>query len=92
MLTLNVTTQFDKDVKRILKRGLPLEKLEAVVDALLQEIPLDQRFRDHPLSGNYAGFRECHIAPDWLLIYKVSKQQLILTAVRTGTHADLFSK
>ncbi|HEL1541407.1 TPA: type II toxin-antitoxin system YafQ family toxin [Streptococcus suis] len=90
MLTLVTTNQFRKDLKRIKKRGLSLSKLEAVLETLLKEKTLDQRYRDHALVGNYIGFRECHIEPDWLLVYAIDKGQLILTASRTGSHSDLF--
>ena len=90
MLQLVTTGQFLKDYKRLKRRGYNIEMLENVIDTLLKEMPLDRRHRDHSLSGNYAGFRECHILPDWLLIYAVDKGNLILTASRTGTHADLF--
>ncbi|MDO4814917.1 MAG: type II toxin-antitoxin system YafQ family toxin [Gemella sp.] len=90
MLTLATTTQFRKDVKRMKKRGVKLEKLNFLIDKLLKEEVLDPKYRDHALVGNYIGFRECHIEPDWLLIYKVDKGQLILTASRTGSHSDLF--
>ncbi len=66
--------------------------LEKVIDLLQNVKPLDDRYRDHGLVGNYVGFRECHIMPDWLLIYAVDKEKLILTASRTGTHSDVFSK
>lgn len=90
MLTLVTTNQFKKDLKRIKKRGLALSKLEAVLDCLLEEQTLDPKHRDHALVGNYIGFRECHIEPDWLLVYAIDKGQLILTASRTGSHSDLF--
>lgn len=90
MLTLVATNQFRKDLKRIKKRGLSLSKLETVLETLLKEKTLDQRYRDHALVGNYIGFRECHIEPDWLLVYAIDKGQLILTASRTGSHSDLF--
>ena len=92
MLTLVTTSQFRKDYKRIKKRGYDLSRLEGVIDTLLEEKPLDKQFRDHPLTGNYAGFRECHIQPDWLFIYAVQNDTLILTASRTGTHSDLLEK
>lgn len=72
------------------KRGVNLQKLDAVIDKLLHNQILEERYRDHALVGNYIGFRECHIEPDWLLIYKIDKDQLILTASRTGSHSDLF--
>ena len=92
MLNLVTTGQFRRDYKRIKKRGYDMNLLEDVIDLLLKEQSLDDRYHDHGLVGNYAGFRECHILPDWLLIYAISKEQLILTASRTGTHSDLFSK
>lgn len=90
MLQLVTTNQFRKDVKRAKKRGLNLKKLEAVLDALQKEETLGEKHRDHALVGNYMGFRECHIEPDWLLVYAIDKGQLILTASRTGSHSDLF--
>ena len=63
-----------------------------MIQTLLEEKPLDPKHEDHPLVGNYAGFRECHILPNWLLIYTIDKGQLILTASRTGTHTDLLDK
>lgn len=90
MLKLVTTGQFRKDYKRVKKRGYNMRLLEYVIDTLLAEQTLEERYRDHGLSGDYAGFRECHILPDWLLIYTIDKGELILTASRTGTHADLF--
>lgn len=69
-----------------------MKLLEEVIDLLLNEQPLDKHYHDHGLIGNYASFRECHILPDWLLIYTTDKEKLILTASRTGSHADLFAK
>lgn len=91
MLELTTTGQFRKDYKRIKKRGYNMMLLEEVIDLLLKEQPLAQHYRDHELQGNYSGFRECHILPDWLLIYAKDKEKLILTASRTGTHSDLFN-
>ena len=90
MLTLNVTNQFKKDLKLAKKRGLKISKLEYVLELLINELPLDMKYHDHALIGNYIGFRECHIEPDWLLIYAIDKGKLILTATRTGSHSDLF--
>jgi mRNA interferase YafQ len=90
MLTLKTTSRFRKDYNLAKKRGLDLSLLEAVIDTLLEEKALDPKYKDHPLTGDYTGFRECHILPDWLLIYAVHRETLILTASRTGTHADLF--
>ena len=89
-LALRKTSQFEKDVKRMVKRGLPIKELTAVIDRLLEQSPLPEKFHDHPLVGNYIGFRECHIRPDWLLIYTIHSQRLVLTCMRTGTHNDLF--
>ncbi len=90
MLDLVTTTQFRKDLKRIRKRGYDLSKLDDVLQRLLAEEPLEEKHRDHDLIGDYKGFRECHIEPDWLLVYAVDNGKLILTASRTGTHSDLF--
>lgn len=92
MLQLVTTTKFRKDYKRIKKRGYDLSLLENVLNTLLREEPLEKKHRDHALTGNYIGFRECHIQPNWLLIYSVSESELILTASRTGTHSDLFDE
>ena len=91
-LRLVPTSQFKKDYKKAKKRGLPLSELHAVLDKLCAEEQLEERHRDHALAGSYAGFRECHVRPDWLLIYAVDRGRLILTASRTGTHADLFDE
>lgn len=88
MLDLFYTTKFKKDYKRILKRNINPKKLELVIKLLMIEQPLPDRCRDHSLTGNYARHRECHIEPDWLLIYRVTENQLRLE--RTGSHADLF--
>ncbi|MGF0033874.1 type II toxin-antitoxin system YafQ family toxin [Bariatricus sp. SGI.154] len=92
MLKLVTTGQFRKDYKRAKKRGYDMSLLEKVIDTLLDENVLEERYRDHALVGNYIGFRECHILPDWLLIYAIDKGKLVLTAARTGTHSDLFDK
>ena len=81
MLTLVPTSRFKKDYKAIKKRGYDIGKLELVIDTLLREIPLDPAYRDHELTGQYRGFRECHIESDWLLIYAVDQERLILTYV-----------
>ena len=90
MLELVTTAQFRKDLRRIRKRGYDLAELDEVLKALLREELLPAKHRDHALTGDYMGFRECHVEPDWLLVYAVDKGQLILTASRTGTHSDLF--
>lgn len=92
MLTLKTTTQFRKDYKLVKKRGYNMGLLQEVLQTLLEEKPLAEKHRDHALVGNYTGFRECHILPDWLLIYQIESETLILVASRTGTHSDLFRK
>lgn len=91
-LKLIPTTKFKKDLKRLKKRGLPLEELYAVIEKLLNLEKLDPQQKDHALTGNYVGFRECHVRPDWLFVYAIQEDKLILTASRTGTHSDLFDK
>ena len=90
MLTIKYETGFKKDYKRIVKRGYNVSLLEEVIDQLANKIPLPKKYKDHDLSGNYDGFRECHITPDWLLIYKIDDSELILYLTRTGSHSDLF--
>ncbi len=90
MLSLKTTSKFRKDYKRIKKREYQIALLEEVIQTLLEERPLEPKYLDHSLTGNYIGFRECHIEPDWLLIYKIDAKQLLLIASRTGTHSDLF--
>ena len=85
-----LTSMFKKDLKLIKKRGYNLALLENVVNTLANGEPLDLKYKDHPLVGNFKGCRECHITPDWLLIYEVSDNELILYLTRTGTHSDLF--
>jgi mRNA interferase YafQ len=84
------TNQFKKDYKRIRKQNKDPDKLRIVVEKLVAKEPLEAKYRDHPLSGNWKGFRDCHIEPDWLLIYKLTEEMLILE--RTGSHAELFKK
>lgn len=91
MLELVTTSAFRKDLKIAKKRGYNLSLIELVIDELLKENTLAPKYKDHALIGNYTGFRECHISPDWLLIYSIDKSKLVLTASRTGTHSDLFS-
>ena len=90
ILDLVMTTQFRKDLKRINKRGKDLSLLKDVLQTLREEQALEEKYHDHALTGNYIGFRECHIQPDWLLVYAINKEELILTASRTGSHSDLF--
>lgn len=90
MLDLEFTNQFKKDLKLYKKRGKDVEKLNKVVDLILKEQPLPIKNRNHELKGDYKGHWECHIEPDWLLIYLKFKKSIVL--VRTGTHSDLFKK
>lgn len=80
--------KFKKDLHRMLKRGKSEEKIKDVIKILLNEEPLDSKYNDHKLSGKLKEFRDCHIEPDWILMYQISGNRLIL--VRTGTHPDLF--
>lgn len=89
-LEIIASNKFRKDLKLARKRGLELEKLNAVVEMLANQLPLDIRYRDHALTGDYGDFRECHIEPDWLLIYRQDEDVLELFLFRTGSHSDLF--
>ncbi len=84
------TSRFQRDLKRAAKRGYHTELLTAVIKKLADGVHLEQRYRDHALTGDYAGSRECHITPDWLLIYEIDGDTLLLYLLRTGTHSDLF--
>lgn len=88
---LAMSSKFKKSLKLAKRRGLDLALLEEVVETLLQGTALEEKYRDHALKGKLSGFRECHILPDWLLIYLVEDDILTLTLVDTGTHADLFN-
>ena len=90
MLTIKYQAAFKKDYKRIVKGGYDMRLLEKVIELLANQKPLPEKNRDHQLSGDYAGCRECHITPDWLLIYEVADEELILYLTRTGSHSDLF--
>ena len=90
MLNIVPSNQFKKDLKIAKKRGLNLDKLTEVINTLARKEPLDIEYRDHSLTGNYKGFRECHIEPDWLLVYRIEADELELFLFRTGTHSDLF--
>ena len=85
------TTQFKKDYKLARRGGLNMDLLKDVVTRLANGEPLDPRHKDHPLSGEWSGHRECHIQPDWLLIYRYENDILVLALTRTGTHSDLFN-
>ena len=92
MLKVEFTNQFKKDYKLAVKRGCNPKELETVVNFLINEQPLPEKYKDHALvnSKNYKDMRECHIEPDWLLVYKVYEDMLILRLIRTGSHSDLF--
>ena len=91
-LSVKPTTQFKKDYKLAMKRRLAMELLDGIIAALAMGEPLPEKNKDHALTGNWAGHRECHILPDWLLIYRIEDDVLVLTLSRTGTHSDLFGK
>ena len=90
MLTIRYETSFKKDFKKIVKRGYNISLLEEVIELLANGESLPAKYRDHALIGDYADCRECHIQPDWLLIYQIDGGELILYLTRTGTHSDLF--
>ena len=86
------TTQFKKDFKLAMKRSMNIELLEEVIAMVAMGETLPDKHKDHALTGNWVGHRECHILPDWLLIYRIEDEVLVLTLARTGTHSDLFGK
>jgi mRNA interferase YafQ len=88
--TFSRTTQFKRDVKRAGKRGKDLAKLKTVLDLLIEGGPLPSEYKDHPLRGNFAGSRDCHLEPDWILIYTLAEKGNHARFERTGTHDDLF--
>ena len=90
MLNNVLSNRFRKDIKIAIKRGYKIELLESVVNSLSAMKPLEPKYKDHLLTGDYGGYRECHITPDWLLIYLIRENDLILLLSRTGTHSDLF--
>ncbi len=92
MLTPIESAKFKRDLKRVVKRGKAIGRLKLIVQTLLEEKPLPPRHRNHLLVGNWKGFYECHIEPDWLLIYQIDDENKTLSLARTGTHADLFDE
>ena len=86
------TTRFKKDYKLAMKRHLNIELLDDIIRALARGDVLPEKNKDHELSGDWAGHRECHIQPDWLLVYRIDDDVLVLTLARTGTHSDLFGQ
>lgn len=87
-MTIKYTSQFKKDYKRLQRQDKDLQKLRVLINALATNQALDIQYRDHPLSGNWKGYRDCHLEPDWILIYQVEED--ILTLARTGSHSELF--
>lgn len=90
MLEIQYEKSFKKDFKHMLNRGCNQEHLKNVLSLLAEQKALLEKYKDHNLSGNYKGYRECHIEPDWLLIYKIYDDKLVLVVTRTGSHSDLF--
>jgi mRNA interferase YafQ len=90
MLALETTAKYRKDRKLMKKQGKDLSLLDSIIKKLQNRETLEAKHRDHPLMGNFSRLRECHIAPDWLLIYAIDNNRLVLTASRTGSHSDLF--
>ena len=90
MLKVRFSSKFKKDFKTIVKRGYDVALFEKVRDMLRAQETLPEEYHDYALKGNYIGHRECHITPDWLLIYKIEQDILTLSLTRTGTHSDLF--
>jgi len=91
MYKIITTNKFDKDLKRIIFQPNLIEEIDTVVYLLsTNDMPLPSKYKDHDLKGKYAAYRECHVRPDWLLIYKKDKTDLILVLVRTGTHSHIF--
>ena len=86
------TSRFKKDYKLAIKRSLNIDLLDNTIRMLAAGQPLPEEYNDHQLTGNLKDYRECHIEPDWLLIYRIEKDILVLTLQRTGTHSDLFNK
>lgn len=86
------TSAFKRDYKAAMRRGLKMERLDAVIEMLALGEVLPLQYKDHELTNNWKGHRECHIQPDWLLIYRIDRDVLVLTLTRTGTHSDLFGK
>ena len=87
---IKFTSRFKKDLKQAKKQGKDIEKLFEIIENIAKDETLDERYKDHALTGNYKGARECHIEPDFLLIYEKIEDVLVLSLVRTGSHSDLF--
>ena len=89
-LNVEWTSVFKRDYKRAMKRNLDISLLDDIIGKLSRREPLPPKNQDHPLRNNWTGFRECHILPDWLLIYRIFEDKLVLSLTRTGSHSDLF--
>ncbi len=89
MLKVQYLTKFKKDIQRLQKQHKDMDKLKAVIDLLVKDVPLPETYRDHPLHNNWQGFRDCHIEPDWILIYQKSESTLTLVLARSGSHSEL---
>ncbi len=89
-MNIHYTTQFKKDYKRLKRQNKDLAKLESIIRLLVNGQPLDKKYKDHSLTGHWKGHRDCHLAPDWLLIYRETDNNLYLE--RTGSHSELFKK
>ncbi len=92
MLTIKPTSRFKKELRKAVKRGLDENKLKSIIRLLADQKTLPPENKDHELKGNFDGYRECHVQSDWLLIYKILNDELVLSLERTGTHSDLFRK
>lgn len=90
MLDIVASNRFKKDLRLAIRRGYNMALINEVVNTLAAQNPLDAKYKDHELGGEYKGFRECHITPDWLLVYQIINNELVLYLLRTGTHSDLF--
>ena len=89
MLEVHYLNKFKRDVKRLQKQGKDLQKLREVIELLANEQPLPEKYRDHKMTGNWNDFRDCHIEPDWVLIYRIEDNKLTLSLSRTGSHSEL---
>ena len=90
--TIKPTARFKKDLRKAAKQGRDTEELQSVIDTIAKGKVLEEKYRDHGLSGDFQGCRECHINPDWLLVYELDEKVLYLYLIRTGTHSELFGK
>lgn len=91
-LTVRQTAQFKRDLKKARKQGKEMAAMDKAVSLLQNREPLPPKFKDHALTGDWKGYRECHVSPDWLLVYLVEDDVLVLTLTRTGSHAEIFRK